>query len=364
MAAISYCTRDRARNVRLPLKIMANLLHNANPDSTAISVVVPLLNEAASLADLYSRLTNALAPITDRYEIIFVDDGSRDGSIDIIKAFRQTDAKVRYIRFRRNFGKSAALAAGFRQARYPIIVTLDADLQDLPEQLPLLIDKLDEGYDLVSGWRYKRHDKLSRRAGSKFYNWITAFLTGVRLHDINCGLKCYRRAVLDEVMVYGERHRFIPVLASYRGFRLGEVRVEHARRAHGKSHFGFERVFGGMFSLLTIILLTRYTNRPLHFFGLMGLLLGGVGTGIDAYLIVRRLLFNDWLSNRPVLIIGTLLIIVGVQFILFGLLAEMIAFSYRRESDYSVVEASDDAADEPVAPVQPPVEVKRKESSR
>ena len=343
---------------------MGNLHHSANPEPTAISVVVPLLNESASLADLYARLTQTLAVITDRYEIIFIDDGSRDRSIDLIKALRQADAKVRYIRFRRNFGKSAALAAGFRQARYPIIATMDADLQDLPEQLPLLINKLDQGYDLVSGWRYQRRDKLGRRAGSRIYNWITAFLTGVRLHDINCGLKCYRRAVLDEVMVYGERHRFIPVLASYRGFRLGEVRVEHARRAHGKSHFGFERILGGMFSLLTVILLTRYTNRPLHFFGLMGMLLGGLGIGIDAYLIFRRVLFNDWLTNRPLLIIGTLLIIVGVQFILFGLLAEMIAFSYRRESDYSVVETSDDAADEPVVALRQGVDIKRKETGR
>lgn len=343
---------------------MGNLHNSAQSGSTAISVVVPLLNERASLTDLYNRLTKALAATPDGYEIIFIDDGSTDGSIEIIKTFRQHDANVRYIRFRRNFGKSAALAAGFRHARYPIIATLDADLQDLPEQLPLLIDKLHEGYDLVSGWRYKRHDKLSRRAGSKFYNWVTAFLTGVRLHDINCGLKCYRRAVLDEVMVYGERHRFIPVLASYRGFRLGEVRVEHARRAHGKSNFGFERVLGGMFSLLTVILLTRYTNRPLHFFGLMGMLLGALGTGIDAYLVISRIVFNQWLTNRPLLIIGTLLVIVGVQFILFGLLAEMIAFSYRRESDYSVVEASDDTADDLLDADHHPVEVKRKETSR
>jgi glycosyltransferase involved in cell wall biosynthesis len=307
---------------------------------TSISVVVSLYNERPALDELCRRLTEVLSGLAQPWEIIFVDDGSTDGSIEKLREFRSVYPSVRYLRFRRNFGKSAALAAGFRAARYDIIATLDGDLQDIPEELPLLLTQLDEGYDLVSGWRYHRHDKLSRRMGSKFYNWVTSLLTGVRLHDINCGFKCYRREVLDEVMVYGERHRYIPVLASYRGFRLGEVKIEHAPREYGRSRYGMERVLGGFFSLLTVILMTRYTNKPLHFFGLMGLLLAGTGTAIDLYLITLRVLFNEWLSNRPLLIIGTFLAIVGVQLILFGLLAEMIAFSYRRESDYSVVESS------------------------
>ncbi|HKY03339.1 MAG TPA: glycosyltransferase family 2 protein [Blastocatellia bacterium] len=315
----------------------------AKTQSPPISVVIPLLNERESLERLYVMLQSALAGLTASYEIIFVDDGSRDGSIDVIKRLRERDPAVRYVRFRRNFGKSAALAAGFRAARFPIITTMDADLQDLPEQLPLLIEKLMSGDDLVSGWRHNRHDRISKRLASRLYNWTTSRLTGVRLHDINCGFKCYRREVLDEVMVYGERHRYIPVLASYRGFRLGEVMIEHAPRAHGKSRYGFGRVVGGIFSLLTVILLTRYTNKPLHFFGLMGVGLAGIGAAIDLYLILARIIFLQWLSNRPLLIIGTMLIIVGVQFILFGLLAEMIAFSYRRESDYSVVETSEQA---------------------
>jgi len=307
---------------------------------TSISVVVSLYNERPALDELCRRLTAVLSGLAQPWEIIFVDDGSTDGSIEKLRGFRSIDASVRYLRFRRNFGKSAALAAGFRAARYDIIATLDGDLQDIPEELPLLLNQLDEGYDLVSGWRFHRRDKLSRRMGSKFYNWVTSLLTGVRLHDINCGFKCYRREVLDEVMVYGERHRYIPVLASYRGFRLGEVKIEHAPRQYGSSRYGMERVLGGFFSLLTVILMTRYTNKPLHFFGLMGLLLAGIGTAIDLYLITLRVLFNEWLSNRPLLIIGTFLAIVGVQLILFGLLAEMIAFSYRREGDYSVVESS------------------------
>lgn len=307
---------------------------------TSISVVVSLYNERPALDELCRRLTAVLSGLGQPWEIIFVDDGSTDGSIEKLREFRSVYPSVRYLRFRRNFGKSAALAAGFRAARYDVIATLDGDLQDIPEELPLLLNQLGEGYDLISGWRYHRRDKLSRRMGSKFYNWVTSLLTGVRLHDINCGFKCYRREVLDEVMVYGERHRYIPVLASYRGFRLGEVKIEHAPREYGSSRYGMERVLGGFFSLLTVILMTRYTNKPLHFFGLMGLLLAGIGTAIDLYLISLRVLFNEWLSNRPLLIIGTFLAIVGVQLILFGLLAEMIAFSYRREGDYSIVESS------------------------
>jgi len=309
--------------------------------SNAISVVVPLFNERASLDQLYLRLADVLEQVTTRFEIVFVDDGSRDGSSEKLREISARDPRARFIRFRRNFGKSAALAAGFRAARYGIIATLDADLQDIPEQLPLLLNKLDEGYDLVSGWRHQRRDKLTRRMGSRVYNSVTSILTGIRLHDINCGFKCYRREVLDEVKVYGERHRYIPVLASYRGFRLAEVKIEHAEREHGNSRYGLERVVGGVFSLLTVILMTRYTNKPLHFFGFMGLLLTGIGATIDLYLVATRIFFNQWLGNRPVLIIGTLLAIVGVQLVLFGLLAEMIAFSYRREDDYSIVETSE-----------------------
>jgi glycosyltransferase involved in cell wall biosynthesis len=309
----------------------------------AISVVIPLLNEQSTLEELHERLADVLAAISREHEIIFVDDGSTDDSPKALRKLRAIDPSVRYIRFRRNFGKSAALAAGFRAARYEVIMTMDADLQDLPEQLPLLLQQLEDGFDLVSGWRHARYDTLAKRIGSKVYNWTTSKLTGVRLHDINCGFKCYRKDVLDEVMIYGERHRYIPVLASYRGFRLSEVKIEHAPRKYGKSRYGLGRVFGGIFSLLTVILMTRYTNKPLHFFGFMGFGLLAVGSAINLYLIAARVLLKEWLSNRPLLIIGTLFIVVGVQFVLFGLLGEMIAFSYRRENDYSIIETSETA---------------------
>jgi glycosyltransferase involved in cell wall biosynthesis len=331
----------------LPMVFMSLRRESPNSDpKPPISVVIPLFNEAPTLESLHDRLTVVLANVARGYEIIFVDDGSTDGSIKVMRNLREMDPKVRYIRFRRNFGKSAALAAGILGSKYDIIVTMDADLQDLPEELPRLLDKLSEGFDLVSGWRAKRKDKLSRKVGSRIYNWTTSKLTGVRLHDINCGFKCYRREVLSEVMIYGERHRYIPVLASYRGFRLGEVQVEHAERVHGQSRYGIARIFGGLFSLLTVILLTRYTNKPLHFFGMLGIVLVSVGSAIDLYLLVSRLFFHYWLSNRPLLTIGTMILIVGIQLVIFGLLAEMIAFSYRRENDYSVLERTDEATEQ------------------
>ncbi len=306
----------------------------------SVSVVIPVYNEQASLEELYTRLNAVLTKVSSHHECVFVDDGSRDRSYRVLQQLRQTDPTVRLIRFRRNFGKSAALSAGFAAARYDIVITLDADLQDLPEEIPKFLGKLEEGYDLISGWRYKRQDPWQKRLASRIYNFTTSKLTGVRLHDFNCGFKMYRREVLEELRVYGEQHRYIPVLASYRGFRNGEVKVEHAPRRHGTSKFGWDRFLGGFFTLLTVVLLTRYTNRPLHFFGIVGLLTAFAGLLIDGYLALERLFFKKWLGDRPLLLLGTLLLIVGVQFILFGLLAEMVAATYRRERDYSIVEST------------------------
>jgi glycosyltransferase involved in cell wall biosynthesis len=313
----------------------------------SISVIVPVYNEQRSLEELHARLRAVLPEVSSRSECIFVDDGSRDRSYRVLQQICQRDPSVRIFRFRRNFGKSAALSAGFTAAQHEIVITLDADLQDLPEEIPKLLATLDQGYDLVSGWRYKRQDPWLKCLASRIYNVTTAKLTGVRLHDFNCGFKCFRHEVLDELRIYGERHRYIPVLAGYRGFRIGEVKIGHAPRRHGKSKFGWERFLGGFFTLLTVILLTRYTNRPLHFFGIVGLMTALAGLLIDGYLAIERLLFKEWLSDRPLLLLGTLLLIIGIQFIFFGLLGEMVASTYRRDRDYSIIESAPETHAEP-----------------
>ena len=300
-------------------------------------MVIPLFNEEESLPELYRGIVQELASRSGGLEIIFVDDGSTDGSFSTLTRLQERDSRIRIIRFRRNFGKSAALAAGFQHARGEVVVTMDADLQDRPQEVGKLLDRLEQGFDLVSGWKVKRRDPWRKRAASRIFNFVTGFLTGVPLHDLNCGLKAYRREVIREVKVYGEMHRFIPVLASYRGYRIGEVPVDHAPRAYGRSKYGAGRFLGGFFDLLTVIMLTRYNSKPLHVFGILGVVLLLAGFSIEAYLTVGW--FQDrWIEDRPLFMLGILLLIMGVQFIFFGLLAEMIAYSSRREGDYSVRE--------------------------
>jgi glycosyltransferase involved in cell wall biosynthesis len=305
-----------------------------------ISVIIPLYNEKESLAILYDELIPPLAGYSGDYELIFVDDGSTDGSVDVLKALQRRDPRIRILRLRRNFGKSAALSAGFSIATGEIIATLDADLQDRPGELPRLLARLEEGYDLVSGWKHPRKDSLGKRLFSLIFNKMTAFLTGVQLHDINCGFKVYRREVIEEIKVYGEMHRYIPVLASYRGFRLAEVRVEHIRRPYGRSKYGISRLFSGFFDLLTVVMLTRYNSKPLHIFGILGVSLFTVGAIIELYLSIGWF-FEIWIRDRPAFMLGIVLLIIGVQFIFFGLIGEMIAYSSRRDDDYSVREIVD-----------------------
>lgn len=300
-------------------------------------MVIPLFNEEESLPELYRGIVQELSSRSGDLEIIFVDDGSTDGSFSTLKRLQDRDSRIRIIRFRRNFGKSAALAAGFQHARGEVIVTMDADLQDRPHEVGKLLAHLEQGFDLVSGWKIKRRDPWRKRVASRIFNFVTAFLTGVPLHDLNCGLKAYRREVIREVKVYGEMHRFIPVLASYRGFRIGEVPVDHAPRAYGRSKYGPSRFLGGFFDLLTVIMLTRYNSKPLHIFGILGVVLLLAGFSIEAYLTAGWLQ-GQWIEDRPLFMLGILLLIMGIQFIFFGLLAEMIAYSARREGDYSVRE--------------------------
>jgi len=288
-----------------------------------ISVVVPVHNEERSVALLYDELRSALEPLETPWEAIFVDDGSVDGTFAALTRLHATVENVRVIRLRRNFGKAAALRAGFDQARGDTVVTIDGDLQDDPAEIPRLLAKLDEGFDLVSGWKARRRDPLSRRVLSRIFNRVTAAFSGVRLHDMNCGLKAYRAEVVHGLRLYGELHRFIPVLAHYRGFRIAELPVNHRPREHGRSRYGVERYLRGFLDLLTVSFIGRYRHRPLHLFGGLGLILGAFGTAILVYLTVLKALGNA-IGHRPLLMLGVLLVVIGLQFFSLGLISEMI----------------------------------------
>jgi glycosyltransferase involved in cell wall biosynthesis len=307
-----------------------------------ISVVVPLLNEEHSLDVLYREISDALEPQGQPYEVIFVDDGSTDGSLAVLSRLHDETTNVVVVQLRRNFGKAAALQAGFLEARGDIVVTIDADLQDDPAEIPQLLAKLYEGFDLVSGWKTRRNDPLTRRLFSRLFNWSTAVVSGVRLHDVNCGLKAYRAEVLQGMRLYGELHRFIPVLASYRGFRIAEIPVNHRARQHGHSRYGPERYLRGFFDLLSVTFMGRYRQRPLHLFGGLGLLMGAIGFIILLYLTVIWL-WGAGIGNRPLLTLGVLLEVVGIQLISLGLLSEMITSQHEermgeRERTEQIVE--------------------------
>ncbi len=314
--------------------------NNSNSTKAAISVVIPLYNEEKSLAELHNRIILSLQSLSSSYELIFVDDGSTDNSFSVIRDLHKKDDRVKAIRFRKNFGKASALSAGFKEAEGTTIVTIDADLQDLPEEIPTLIKKMDEGYDLVSGWKFKRKDPLLRRIASRLFNSVTSFYTGVKIHDFNCGLKCYRREVIEELDLYGELHRYIPAIANWKGFKVGEAKINHQPRIHGKSKFGSERYLRGLFDLLTIIMLTKYPEKPLHFFGLLGTILSFAGLAINFYMAILRL-SGKWIGNRPLLLLGILLLILGIQFIFFGLMGELIVFSSQKDISYTVKEKLD-----------------------
>jgi glycosyltransferase involved in cell wall biosynthesis len=288
-----------------------------------LSVVVPVRNEERSVALLYDELAAALDPLGESWEAVFVDDGSTDGSFAALTRLHAATANVRVVRLRRNFGKAAALVAGFDQAQGDTIVTIDGDLQDDPSEIPRLLAKLEEGFDLVTGWKTRRRDPLTRRVLSRLFNWVTSRFSGVRLHDMNCGLKAYRAEVVRGLRIYGELHRFIPVLAHYRGYRIAELPVNHRPREHGRSRYGPERYLRGFLDLLTVSFIGRYRHRPLHLFGGLGLGLGAIGLGILVYLTILKL-GGHAIGGRPLLTLGVLLVVVGLQFFSLGLISEMI----------------------------------------
>jgi len=304
-----------------------------------VSVVVPVKDEAESIAELASRVAEVLDRLGKSFELIFVDDGSRDATCAQVREARGRDRRVKLVRLRRNFGKAAALSAGFDHSVGRVVITMDGDLQDDPEEIPRFLAKLDgEGLDLVSGWKRVRRDPASKTLPSRLFNWVTRLLAQVDLHDFNCGFKAYRREVLAEIAVYGELHRYIPVLASRRGFAVGEIEVRHHPRRHGVSKYGWDRLYKGPLDLITVLFITRYTRRPLHLFGVIGLLFVAVGFGTCAWLAL--LWFGGAsLSNRPLLLLGVLLILLGIQVLTTGLLGEMITFkNFQRRDSYSVKE--------------------------
>ena len=314
-----------------------NKHYNQNYESLAISVVIPLLNEEESLPELAALLETELNVVSpNSWEVLFVDDGSDDNSFEIIKQIRAKNNKFKCIRFRRNYGKSAALSVGFKQARGKIVITMDADLQDDPREIPHLISKIKEGFDLVSGWKKKRHDPIGKTLPSKLFNRVTSITSGIKLHDFNCGLKAYRSEVTRTLQVYGEMHRYLPALAHWEGFSVTEIPVTHHARKFGKSKFGMARFFNGFLDLLTIVFTSRFLKRPLHFFGSLGILMTAAGLTIDIWLVLEKMLGMTDLSNRPLVNLGIALIIVGVQSISLGLIGEMIVKNNLEKINYSI----------------------------
>jgi glycosyltransferase involved in cell wall biosynthesis len=299
--------------------------------SVELSVILPVLDEVDSLDLLYRELTTVLQSLGRPYELIFVDDGSRDGSFTRIEKLHRSDDRVRAIQLRRNFGKAAALAVGFRAARGDIFITLDADLQDDPAEIPRLLARLEEGQDLVSGWKRDRQDPRSKTWPSRLFNGVTGWLTGVRLHDFNSGFKAYRREVAEEIRLYGELHRFIPALAAWKGFRVDELPVHHRARRFGRSKFGSARFWRGCLDLVTVLFLTHYTRRPLHLFGGLGLAAWIAGFGANLYLTGLWLAGVRPIGTRPLLAFGVLSMLVGIQFFAVGLLSELV-LSYQTKS--------------------------------
>lgn len=291
--------------------------------SYTVSIIIPVFNEEENLPILTSKILSVVNDITENYELIFIDDGSRDKSWEVINSLSQEySGFIKGLRFRRNFGKAIALEAGFRQAKGDIIITMDADLQDDPQEIPRFIETLNNGHDMVSGWKKKRHDPLGKTIPSKFFNKVTAKLTGVQLHDFNCGFKAYKREVVEAIHVYGELHRYIPVLAHDYGFKVGEIEVQHHPRKHGVSKYGFERYVRGLLDLITVLATTRWLNKPGHLFGGIGVFTGLLGGGILIYLFILWLLGYGPIGNRPLLTFGVLLSIASLQMISLGVIAE------------------------------------------
>ncbi len=302
-----------------------------------ISIVLPVLNEEENLEEMNAEITGVIENMDVGYEIIYIDDGSTDRSFEILNSLREKNKNIRIIQFRRNFGQTAGLAAGFDHATGDVIITMDSDRQNDPHDIPMLLDKINEGYDLVSGWRFDRQDAwLSRKLPSKLANGLISSITGVKLHDYGCSLKAFRKEVIENLRLYGEMHRFIPAIASWMGVRIAEVKVNHRARVAGTSKYGISRTFRVILDLVTVKFLLQYSARPIHFFGGIGLASGVTGFLIAFVMLVQKLFFQIALGDRPLLLLAILLMFIGIQFVTFGLLGELMTRTYHEAQNKPV----------------------------
>ena len=299
------------------------------------SIVIPVYNEEDSLVELVDRIHTATKALEKPFEILFVNDGSTDKSQQVIEALSAQYSYIRFITFRKNFGKSAALSAGFKHVKYRIVFTMDADLQDDPMEIPRFLEEIENSYDLVTGWKENRLDPKEKTIPSKLFNAMTSKMSGLKLNDYNCGFKCYKKEVLDEIDLYGELHRFVPFLAHKKGFKVKEIPVLHHERKHGVSKFGWERYARGFFDLLTVVFITNYINRPMHLFGGIGSLFFIVGLAIFSYLFFGRWIFGESIGSSPLFAITIFLLGAGVQIFIVGMLSELIVHNKERDKKKS-----------------------------
>jgi glycosyltransferase involved in cell wall biosynthesis len=322
-SAVTESSLADNKNVPVPMNTAPRLVTDiAEHPITSLSILVPVMNEEGNLPELYDRVSQSLGEIGLPYEIIFVDDGSEDTSWQIIQSLNARDPRVIGLKHRKNFGKAQALSLGFQAARGDVIITMDGDLQDDPDELPNFIAMLNDGYDLVSGWKIRRKDPLGKTFPSKLFNWTVRKSSGVQLHDFNCGFKAYRREVTQAIRLYGELHRFTPVLAAAEGFRIGELPVKHHPRKWGSSKYGWSRLTKGFLDLLTVIFITQYRQRPMHLFGLPGMAFMAIGILLGLWLSFEKLVLGHAIGTRPLLLLSVLLIVIGTQFFGLGLLGE------------------------------------------
>jgi glycosyltransferase involved in cell wall biosynthesis len=305
-----------------------------------ISLVIPLYNEAESLPELHDWIVTVMKKNGYSYEIIFVDDGSKDNSWEVIEDLKKMNSNVKGLKFRRNYGKSAGLNVGFEHTNGEVIITMDADLQDSPDEIPELYKMIQEGgYDIVSGWKKKRYDPISKTIPTKLYNYVTSRMSGVRLHDMNCGLKAYRYDVVKSIEVYGEMHRYIPVIAKWAGFtKIGEKVVQHRPRKYGTTKFGLSRFIYGPLDLASIMFMGKFGKRPMHFFGVIGTFIFFGGVGLLSWMSLEKLFFaTAGIANRPAFYLGILMVIVGVQLFIAGFLGEMISRNSSERNSYTII---------------------------